>query len=202
MGDHFVTGVVKDFHKLIDSARKGDRQAIREVVRIFWPILGRWFVRFIHNRDEAEEACQSFFLHLLEKDLLCKSRGTTLAELRAYLTTCARNFVHSNWKRWTSLEGESLQTSEDWPGDLSGRAVDLFADSAENAYFSRLEVQTLLQAIDALELPRRTVVYLSLQGYKNNEIAKILEIPANTVASHLMRARDQLRAALRSEGIS
>ena len=53
----------------------------------------------------------------------------------------------------------------------------------------------LTAALDTLEVPLRTVLWLvDVEGFRQREVAAMLEIPEGTVASRLYRARWQLRA--------
>ena len=53
----------------------------------------------------------------------------------------------------------------------------------------------LTAALDALDVPLRTVLWLvDVEGFRQREVATMLELPEGTVASRLYRARWQLRA--------
>ena len=53
----------------------------------------------------------------------------------------------------------------------------------------------LTAALDTLDVPLRTVLWLvDVEGFRQREVATMLEIPEGTVASRLYRARWQLRA--------
>ena len=53
----------------------------------------------------------------------------------------------------------------------------------------------LTAALDTLDVPFRTVLWLvDVEGFRQREVATMLEIPEGTVASRLYRARWQLRA--------
>lgn len=52
----------------------------------------------------------------------------------------------------------------------------------------------LTAALDTLDIPLRTVLWLvDVEGFRQREVAAMLEIPEGTVASRLYRARWQLR---------
>lgn len=53
----------------------------------------------------------------------------------------------------------------------------------------------LTAALDTLDMPLRTVLWLvDVEGFRQREVAAMLEIPEGTVASRLYRVRWQLRA--------
>ena len=62
---------------------------------------------------------------------------------------------------------------------------------------TREQVDRLIEALDTLETPLRSVILLrDIQGLDYQEIATVLSLPLGTVKSRLFRARLALRAAM------
>lgn len=73
-------------------------------------------------------------------------------------------------------------------------APDEYADAA-------LSAQRITAALDTLEANLRPVIWLTdVEGFRQREVAEMLDIPEGTVASRLFRARRALRAALQGRG--
>jgi RNA polymerase sigma-70 factor (ECF subfamily) len=71
------------------------------------------------------------------------------------------------------------------------------APSAEDEVLLRVEHGDLAQAVDDLSPELRAVVQaVVLDGLTSKEAARLLNVPAGTVRTRLMRARTQLREAL------
>lgn len=65
----------------------------------------------------------------------------------------------------------------------------------------RLLRERLAAALDRLAAPLRAVAWLvDVEGFRQREVAEMLEIPEGTVASRLYRARQQLRTELERSG--
>ena len=71
-----------------DAARSGaqGRLALEELCRAYRPAVIAFLRRGGHDRDSAEEHAQSFFLHLLERDLPAKA-DPTRGRFRLFLRT-------------------------------------------------------------------------------------------------------------------
>lgn len=82
------------------------------------------------------------------------------------------------------------------PQMLSQARIDGILPSAELEALKRLPGDA---AIALSELPvdlREIVYYADVQGYRNTEVAEMLQIPVGTVGSRLFRGRRELRARL------
>ncbi|MGV9799950.1 sigma-70 family RNA polymerase sigma factor [Mycobacterium sp. NPDC003449] len=77
-------------------------------------------------------------------------------------------------------------------GSLPARA----RQSAEVEVLSALPDAAVLALRDLPDDLRATVFYADVEGYRNTEIAKILNIPVGTVGSRLHRGRKTLREIL------
>lgn len=72
--------------------------------------------------------------------------------------------------------------------------------SLEEQFFNRVLQEELQAALDALPEPFRLVIVLvEVQGYRYEEVSRLLGIPLGTVRSRLSRARGLLRKALRQQ---
>lgn len=70
----------------------------------------------------------------------------------------------------------------------------------ELKYYDK-EIQDTFKEIEKIKPEYRNIIYLYYyQGYKINEISKILSMNSNTVSSYLTRARKELKTILENGG--
>ena len=90
----------------------------------------------------------------------------------------ARSLLRRAWRKHVSLEETQAIAAEAPPAS-----------------------QDLIASVMALEPSYRTVIHLYYyEGYSIKEIAEILRMNANTVSSHLQRARKKLKQILTEGG--
>lgn len=66
----------------------------------------------------------------------------------------------------------------------------------------RNEIDRLYKALAMLSMPQREALTMfELSGFKLNEIAEIMDLPVNTVKTHLSRGREALRQILMKDEI-
>jgi len=151
--------------------------------------------RMLGNEDDANDLAQETFVRVF------KSRGSFRAEQRfsTWLFTIAANLARNHF-RWRtrhpniSLDAENAETEQTLGGTLPSNspAPNEAAIAAERAKAVRLAVgklpEDLREAIVLCEWEEHTVV----------EAAAILETTPKAVESRLYRARQILRARLKS----
>ncbi|ORV15569.1 hypothetical protein AWB94_03790 [Mycolicibacterium canariasense] len=104
---------------------------------------------------------------------------------------------------WVDKHRSSLRRpAEQLHGDLTdpqlaGRArIDRSLPSAEAEALKRFPGEVAV-ALSQLPVDLREVVYYAdVQGYRNTEVAEMLQIPVGTVGSRLFRGRRELRSRL------
>lgn len=161
------------------------RQYMTMVFRISWSIL--------RNYHDAEDAAQDCFLRVLKfRDRLHQVRNpkTWLARI-AWTTALDRR---SRRPLVAGISGEQEFLGEDALCDLPDLATPLPQQLEE------LEMQYILEQLIAT-LPeglRQPLELSTVQELNSSEIAEIINIPAESVRTRLLRARRILRAKLSS----
>lgn len=144
-----------------------------------------WLFRYAYwlsgNRDVAEDLVQETFMRAwrfldsLESDAAAKS----------WLTTICRR---ENARRF---ERKQL--------DYSDVEMDTIATEREE-FDARPEVIALRNALRSLPAKYREPLILQvIEGYTLDEIATMVDLPRNTVATRLFRARQKLKSILEGE---
>lgn len=146
------------------------RRRVQDVYRFCRSLVGR--------EGLAEDLTQETFMRLMTS----QPRFANPAHEQAWLFLTARRLCYDYFKQAES-QNQSLDTgSQEWP------------DSDPPAPSDRSEFGDLL---DLLTPEQRPVIYLYYaEGYKTEEIARILGRKPATVRQQLKRARDRLAQAL------
>lgn len=159
----------------LDAARAGDPAARRMLAEEIWPIAYRIAYALLSVRPLAEDAAQESVVAVLEG--LHRLRQD--AALPAYVRTVAARQAYRELRRRQRERPEEL---------AAARALDWLPED-------HLDLRRALW-----ELPDRERLVILLHhaaGLTSREVGQALGMPASTVRSLLLRARERLREALK-----
>jgi RNA polymerase sigma-70 factor (ECF subfamily) len=166
--------------RLLDRVAAGDREAFRELYLVYHRRLARFLVRLTRRYEVAEEIINDTLWVVWRKagEFRGESRISTwimgIAYRRALKTLRSRG--HQLYDA-VPIEEEMLVA----PDELG---------EAETG-------EWILQAMQQLPLEQRLALeYAYGYGHSCEEIARIMDCPANTVKTRLFHARAKLRALL------
>jgi len=183
--------------ELVRRHLAGDRRAFAVLVERYAGPVFNLAYRLTHDRPEAENIAQETFLRVYQ----ALPQSDWRRPFKPWLFTIAVNLCR-DWARrrrmWT------FSDLEDRAGDESG--IEALPDEAPLPA-DRLEEEELRQALQRAvdNLPpayRAAVVLRYTEGLSYEQIATALDLPLNTVRTHLSRARQRLRAALAADDAS
>ncbi len=146
----------------------------KEIVRLYEEYsedVYRLALSYLHNRQDAEDVCQSVFLKLIgQKKQLMPDKE------KAWLLTCTANACKDHLKSfWRKHVGELDDTV-------------IYVDERD---------KELWEAVNSLGIKYRAVVHLYYyEGYSQDEIAEILNLSRTAVQTRMSRARNQLKEVL------
>ena len=124
---------------------------------------------------DADDVTQEVFLRCLRNKPVWNDREHQKAWFLTVTINCTKNLLTSAWRRHTAAEVDGVL-------HMMERDIDVYG------------------AVLALPEKYRTVIHLFYyEGYRVEEIAKLMNTGANTVKSHLFRARGMLREQLKGE---
>jgi RNA polymerase sigma-70 factor (ECF subfamily) len=166
--------------RLLDKVAAGDREAFRELYVVYHRRLARFLVRLTRRYEVAEEIINDTLWVVWRKagEFRGESRISTwimgIAYRRALKTL--RNRGHQLYDA-VPIESETLV------------APDELAEAETGEW--------IVQAMQQLPLEQRLALeYAYGYGHSCEEIALIMDCPANTVKTRLFHARAKLRALL------
>ncbi|MVM37100.1 sigma-70 family RNA polymerase sigma factor [Spirosoma sp. HMF3257] len=144
-------------------------------------------IRFVYNRQVAEDLVADLFYAFYTKELYKQITGS----YRAYLYQAIRNRAY-NSLRWELGRQETLPDDLDRP-DLETAQPDRLLQQDE--LYRALE-----QAVQQLPTQRQRVFLLSrFEGKSYKEIAQEMGLAPKTVENHLLRATSTVRQLLKQQ---
>jgi RNA polymerase sigma-70 factor, ECF subfamily len=169
--------------------KKGDPDAISDLVGRYQQRLYRFLVRLVEDPVTAEDLFQQTWIRLMEKI----GSYDTRRNFEAWLFAIARNLAIDHLRR---RRGVSLDETDD-----SGQArVDRLVAGGPDALEQLLDFERgalLAAAIGELPAIHREVLTLRFEEeMKLEQIAEVSGVPISTVKSRLHRALESLRARI------
>jgi RNA polymerase sigma factor (sigma-70 family) len=152
------------------------------------------FAIFLENNDEiAKDLLQETYLRAY-KFINYYEKGTNA---KAWLIRILKNTFINEYRRKsklpTKVEFEDTYQQVDEEEEGSTQNVDL-----RQEIYNTLVGDEITTAVNALPVDYTLIILLcDVEGFKYDEIAKIIDVPIGTVRSRLHRARNMLKEKLR-----
>ena len=178
-------------HDLIASAQAGSESAFGALFEKYKRVVYSLSLRILRVPADAEDVTQDVFLLLFRK--ISMFRGESAFSTWLYRLTT--NAALSRLRRG-DMKNRSCETEDRGTGGASEKRTGA-PDPRLRHCVDRL---TLEQAISGLPSNYQSVFALYVvHGYKHREIAKMLDCSISNSKSQLHKARQALRAKLRSQ---
>lgn len=166
-----------------------NRRAFDQLVRKYQSPVRRFLLNLtLGNESLCDDLAQDTFLKAYTH--ITQFRG--VASFQTWLFRIAYN-VFYDYKR---KEGGKWMVE-------SGERIDPSAELTSNhpsSFTSQLKMDISTALAQLKEDERACVTLQLIEGYSIDEIARILQIPANTVKSHLRRGKEKLTTYLKENG--
>jgi RNA polymerase sigma-70 factor, ECF subfamily len=171
---------------LVERAKRGDRAAFEELVRRHADHLYAVVLRFVADRDEAQEITQETFLRAWRGIGRFERRSRFFTWLyRIGINEAKRRGARRQTPAAVSLEDEPIPEAPDWSEAPETR-------SEQSALRRVLE-----DAVRALPIEYRTPLILrDIEGLTTKEAAEVMDLSEPAFKSRLHRARLAVRRAL------
>ena len=167
---------------LIRAAQAGDRDALIQLLRDIEKPVYRTAFYILKNEQDAMDASQEALIRIYNKIGTYQEKAKFSTWVQRIVTNLCIDLCRKR-KETTSIDEHSLPLQD--KADVEGEV--------ELQYVAK----DIREAIDLLPEQHRTVVILRyIQDFSYAEISEALELPLNTVKSHLFRARQQLQKLL------
>ena len=147
--------------------------------------------KYLSDAADVEDAVHNAFLSIIVKiDMIDTSDESRLKSLCCLIAKNKAVDIHRRHDKWTQPEGE-------WEEELlDDRSEPAEIIAGEQAH------EIIARTIKGLSDTYRDVCTLKyLDGFKEWEIARLLDLPPKTVNLRIMRGKQLIRDTLRKEGI-
>jgi|TARA_R110000737_G_scaffold33607_1_gene51908 RNA polymerase sigma factor (sigma-70 family) len=170
-----------DRESLIRKCIRGEAVAQRRLFDSLAPKMLSICIRYLGNKEEAEDVCQISFVKLFSNLKDYNNEGSFDGWVRRIFVNTCLDQLRKNKK-----------TKYDVPMD------DVDYRLENNDYIlERMEAADLMKIVEQMPPGYRTVFNLfAVEGYSHREIAERLEIAENTSKSQFKRARTHLMNSL------
>jgi RNA polymerase sigma-70 factor (ECF subfamily) len=194
--------------QLIARLQAGDETAVQELADRYRPRISQLAMRYMKNREDAEEVTQDVLLKVYRK--VSAFRGDSALSSWIYRITfnTAMSRLRTNRaERAAEQERERIAAAEQ-QGEAQPRAPRELADWSHMPDEEMLRAQlrhAVAEAIDDLpEIYRAPVVLRDIQGLTTEEASSRLKVKDQTLKSRLHRGRLLLRERLQvfTDGLS
>ena len=142
---------------------------LENMIEKYSDVVYRLALTRTNTKENSEDVYQEVFLRLAKKMPKFENEEHEKAWIIRVTINCSKNLLNSSfWKNKTEMKEEIV--------------------------FETKERHDIYYAVQELPIKYRTIIYLFYyEGYKINEISKILKINENTIKARLSRAREKLK---------
>src|SRR5512136_1644576 len=172
-----------DEQELIRRVQQGDEWAFGQIMAHYKDRIVNYLYQFTGDYQKAVELAQETFIRVFFK----AKKYKPIAPLSSWIYTIASNLAKTECRRSRRMATVSL---DDLPNSYSSGTY--YEDPADPGL-----VRNLRQALEELHPRYRVPVVLKdVEGFSQEEIAKIIKRPVGTVKARISRGREQLRRKL------
>lgn len=168
-----------DDHSLLDGVCTGDKHAFRRLMTKYYDALYVFAFRLLHDGRSAEDAVQDAFMHVW----IARKQLSAVDSLKNYLYGIVRNRC--------MLALRSSRNHDKYLRTIAPAADDTLSIQTETETMRLLD-----QAIGDLPPRSGEVIRLSLEGLRQDDIARQMEITVATVKFLKADAIKKLRKTL------
>jgi RNA polymerase sigma-70 factor (ECF subfamily) len=173
-------------NELVIRIFKGDQDAYGALIKDHQAAVFNVCFRILGVRQEAEDLTQEAFLRAYQQ----LSHYDPERPFGPWMRTLAANLCYNHLKK-SPPPRVSLEDEQDQLRDDPSQGPEILLELSQ-------ENQELFQALWKLPQAHRIALELRhFQGLSYQEMAEVLDMPLNTVRSHLYRGRQQLAELLK-----
>ncbi len=182
--------------QLMLACQKGREDALEILYKRFYRQIFLFIVRIVQDRHLAEDLAQETFLRIYNNRTAWQPRS----KFSSWIYRIARNLCIDEkrryWNRMVHMDSQFKESAEFGQSTFLSRVEDNNGD-ARDAYYSKIDEDTIKQAINQLSEEQREVIILNkYQGLSYQEIGEILGASPESIKQRAYRAHLKLRRIL------
>lgn len=176
----------EDIKSRLEKMISGDLSAFEEILSIFEKPIFNHLIRLTGDQDNASDLLQETFIRLYNN----RTKIDTEDNFKNWLYRVATNIAYDYFRKkkrenLISIDDESLSETIELEISYSNLEKEILGIDLENA-------------LGEMRPHYRNILLLFYrEGFSYEEIAGILELPLNTIKTHLRRARQELSELLK-----
>lgn len=172
----------------IQKAAGGDREACRRLIEDNKRLVGHVVLRMCGRSADFEDLCQDVFLKVFS--------NLHSFQYNSKLSTWIARIAHNHCINF--LRKRKVDLYEDFaPKDLTLDSLPGNTDTPVEIFEKAEKTDQIETAIAGLpEMMRMVITLFYVEQFSLSEICETLDLPENTVKSHLFRARKRLKTKL------
>ncbi len=171
---------------LVQKCVSGNGEAQRELFNRFSPLMLGVAMRYIKDKERAEDVLQDGFIKVYKNLHRFEHKGSLEGWIRRIIVNTALDQLRKNKKSQNNLQLDDSNFEIVQKSDAIGR----------------LEAEVLMEIIQELPDGYRIVFNMfAIEGYSHKEIAEALKISESTSKSQYSRAKSVLRKTLKKYNI-
>ena len=164
--------------EIIKRCQDGDKSAFDELIRTFYPYVGKYLLKLTGDKTLTEDLTQDVFLKVIRTIDRYKTSGR--ASFATYIITIAKNTFIDYTRRNKIILSELAE------------AESQIDNNVENKVIANLEYAEVINQATAIRLKY-------IDEYTLKEIESITGVPAKTVKSRIHEGTKKLRGFLKSD---
>ncbi len=172
-----------ELEQIIEGCKSSDRRAQEQLFKKFYGKLLVVSLRYIRDRDSAQEVLQEGFIKIFEHIGRYDNKGSFEGWMRRIIANCAIDAIRKSKKDFLLSEN-----------DNDFKFLPEESNQLDEWETTSLKAEIALEAIDSLSPAYRTVFNLYvMENHTHKEIAELLGINEGTSKSNLAKAKMKLQ---------
>ncbi len=192
IGDNLDLYLSLNDEELFNMMKKNEGNAFKFIFKKYYNRLLGYAMRFVQDRETAEDIIQEVFMSFWEKRQLLKS-----ISLSSLLFCMVRNASLNYLKQKVLVDKFPIEYIENIDGEERLYSLDFALSADEETLYEELRRQ-IQEALSVLPERSREVFLLSrFNGLKNKEIASKLGISTTAVEKHISKSLKRISSYLK-----
>ena len=180
--------------EILADVATGNIDAYGKIVGRYRGRLFNFVLRFVGDRETAEDIVQETFLRAFRK----RKEYRAIANFSTWLFTIAGNLAKSELRRRKRWRLFSLHRDDDSETGIELPDESMRPDKVAESSLADMQIQEAIRALP--DNYRQVILLRDVEGLSYQEIADIVDCPVGTVKSRVNRARLKLQQKLKNEG--